>query len=64
MSMGKTVNFVGFYSQREKEGTIWEGKTVEDRSVEEVAAAFGGWTPEAEQLIKVRSFDHAFLSFN
>ena len=48
------INFVGFVSHPEKEGTIWEGKTVEQRTHEDLAAAYQGWESEVEQLVKVR----------
>lgn len=48
------MNFVGFVTEPEKEGTIWEGKTVESRTHEELVADFKGWEPEVQQLVKVR----------
>ncbi len=50
------VNFVGFVSQPDKEGTVWEGKSVEQRTHEDVAVAFQGWEAEVEQLVKVYFF--------
>ena len=54
VSRGTMINFVGFVSHPEKEGTIWESKMVEQRTHEDLAAAYQGWEPEVEQLVKVR----------
>ncbi|KLO12920.1 FAD/NAD-binding domain-containing protein [Schizopora paradoxa] len=53
VSLGKSVNFVGFVSQPEMEGTVWEGKTVVQRTHEDVAKAYEGWEEEVEQLVKL-----------
>ncbi len=47
------MNFVGFVSQPEMEGTVWEGRTVEQRTHEDVAIAYQGWEAEVEQLVEV-----------
>jgi len=52
VSLGKLVNFVGFVSKPEMEGTVWEGKTVQQRTHEDVANEFQGWETEVEQLVK------------
>jgi len=52
VSLGKMVNFVGFVSQPEMEGTVWEGRTVEQRTHEDVAIAYQGWEAEVEQLVE------------
>jgi len=59
ISRGKAVNFVGFASQPEREGAVFEGKTVEQRTREDVAAAYHGWEAEVQQL--VQCIDHVSM---
>lgn len=47
------VNFVGICYSPDKEGTVFEGKTVEDVSEVELLEQFEGWEEEAQQILKV-----------
>lgn len=52
MSNGMLVNVAAFCSWPEKEGTIHEGKEVEERSQEELIQLYEGWEPEVQQLVQ------------
>lgn len=47
------VNFVGICYSPDKEGTVFEGKTVEDVSEVELLEQFQGWENEAQQILEV-----------
>ncbi|KAH8111735.1 hypothetical protein DFH11DRAFT_575240 [Phellopilus nigrolimitatus] len=50
ISRGRLINVVAFCSWFEKEGTIFEGKTVEERSKAELLEQYKGWEDEVQQL--------------
>ncbi|THH08567.1 hypothetical protein EW145_g2622 [Phellinidium pouzarii] len=52
ISHGRLVNIVAFCSWPDKVGTIFEGKTVEDRSKEELFELYAGWEEEVQQLLQ------------
>lgn len=54
ISHAKVINFVGFCTVPEKEGTVYEGKIMEERTRAELLEYFVGWDDEVQQLIQVR----------
>ncbi|KAI5116471.1 hypothetical protein M0805_001634 [Coniferiporia weirii] len=52
ISHGRLINIVAFCSWPDKVGTIFEGKTVEDRSKEELLELYVGWEEEVQQLLQ------------
>ncbi|THH08560.1 hypothetical protein EW145_g2621 [Phellinidium pouzarii] len=53
ISQGRLMNVVAFCSWPDKVGTIFEGKTVEDRSKEELLELYAGWEEEVQKLLQV-----------
>ncbi|KAH8111716.1 FAD/NAD-binding domain-containing protein [Phellopilus nigrolimitatus] len=52
LSQGRLINVVAFCSWPEKEGTIFEGKTVEERSKAELLEQYVGWEEEVQQVLQ------------
>ncbi|KAH8111732.1 FAD/NAD-binding domain-containing protein [Phellopilus nigrolimitatus] len=52
LSQGRLINVVAFCSWPEKEGTTFEGKTVEERSKAELLEQYVGWEEEVQQLLQ------------
>ncbi|KAH8111733.1 FAD/NAD-binding domain-containing protein [Phellopilus nigrolimitatus] len=52
ISRGRLVNVVAFCSWPEKEWTIFEGKTVEERGKAELLEQYVGWEEEVQQLLQ------------
>ncbi|EMD35854.1 hypothetical protein CERSUDRAFT_106536 [Gelatoporia subvermispora B] len=52
ISHGKLINFVGFYTHPGGEGTLYEGRWVQDVPLEEVLEKYVGWEPEVEEMLK------------
>ncbi|KAH8111730.1 FAD/NAD-binding domain-containing protein [Phellopilus nigrolimitatus] len=48
----RLINVVAFCSWPEKEGTTFEGKTVEERSKAELLEQYVGWEEEVQQLLQ------------
>ena len=49
----KLINFVGFRTYAEKEGTRFDGMFMEERPREELLEHFEGWDEEVQQLLQV-----------
>ena len=49
----KLINFVGFRTYAEKEGTLFDGVVMEERRQEELLELYDGWCKEVQQLIQV-----------
>ena len=64
ISLGKLINVVAFCSWPDKEGTKWEGKTVEECTQAELFAQYEGWEPEVQHLLQVRCSVSSVLHAN
>lgn len=53
ISHGKYINFVGFVTTPEAEGTTYPHKWVTDAGRDEFIAHYEGWEPEVEQMLHV-----------
>lgn len=54
ISHAKVINFVGFCTLPEKEGSVYEGKIMEESTQEELLEYFVGWEDAVQQLVQVR----------
>ncbi|KAI5118815.1 hypothetical protein M0805_000203 [Coniferiporia weirii] len=52
ISRGRLINVVAFCSWPEKDGTIFEGKIVEECDKEELLKQYTGWEEEVQQLLQ------------
>ena len=53
IAKGQLINVVAFCSWPDKEGTVYEGKIVEERAQEELLKQYEGWEDEVQQLLQV-----------
>ena len=56
------INIVAACSWPEKEGTKYEGTTVEDRPQQELLDLFVDWEQEVKDILKVRAFQQPPLT--
>lgn len=53
MKTGQLINIVAFCSWPDRDGTVFEGKTVEERTQAELLEQYQGWEEEVQQLLQV-----------
>ncbi|TBU59381.1 hypothetical protein BD310DRAFT_1010505 [Dichomitus squalens] len=51
ISHGKYLNFVGFVTIPDGEGTVYPHKWVRDAKKEDILSAYSGWEPEVDQML-------------
>lgn len=56
MSHGGFINWIGFKTRPEMEGTVYEGKWAEEAPTEEIFELLEGWEQEVQDMVQVRCF--------
>lgn len=54
VSHGGFINWIGFKTRPEMEGTLYEGKSAEEAPKEEILELFDGWEKEVQDMTQVR----------
>ncbi len=53
ISQGRILNVAAITTDRESEGTLYEGPWTTEVSQEEVRREYVGWEPEVEEIVQV-----------